>query len=639
MDFFGAQDRARRLSGWLVALFALAVALIVLTVYLAAAVVFLEGGLWSPGLFVATALGVGIIVGTASATRSAGLRSGGGASVAETLGGRALPNDPTDPAERRLLNIVEEMSLAAGVAVPSVYILDGEPGINAFAAGYGPSDAVVAVTKGALDAFTRDEMQGVVAHEFSHIVNRDIRLNIRLTGMIFGILALGLAGRILLRTAHFSGGGRRDGRAAAAILALGLALFVAGYTGVLLGRIIRAAVSRQREYLADAAAVQFTRNPEGLASALRKVGQQGSRLETPAAEEVSHFFFANGLRAGVTARLWGTHPPLTERIRRLDPRGESERAAQAPPPEPGRPAPASGAPEGLPVAGLAGAAPAPRPAAPASRSAPADPRAPVPSRLDLLPAPLRRAVHDPFSAVALTYALMLDRDGDSRGPQRDVLRLALSDPMYREVDRLQPTVDALPSEARLALVDLAAPALRHLSHEQAEKLARVLADVARADRRLSVFEFSLETAVRHRLAATHGAAGHGRGIPVTEVLGDAYVVLSALAHAGQPGAERRVPEAVHAAFRAGLDMLGRRTGRGRQGAPDRPVACTAGEVHLALDRIADADDEARRFVLDACVATVLHDRHVAPDEAHLLRAIATALDVPAPDFLPGFGDG
>jgi Zn-dependent protease with chaperone function len=623
MDFFGAQDRARRLSGWLVALFALAVVLIVGTVYLAIALAWLGGVVWSPGLLAATAAGVGLVVGVSSSVRTAGLRSGGGASVAEMLGGRALPSAPEDPAERRLLNVVEEIALAAGVAVPSVYVLEQEPGINAFAAGYGPSDAVVAVTRGALEAFDRDELQGVVAHEFSHIVNRDIRLNIQLTGLIFGILALGLAGRILLRSAHFSGGARRDGRAAVAVLAVGLTLFVAGYTGVLLGRIIRAAVSRQREYLADAAAVQFTRNPEGLASALRKVGAQGSRLETPAAEEVSHFFFANGLRSGVTARLWGTHPPLEERIQRLDPRGSREvrESPALPPASPADPR----------LAGLAGpaAGPAPRvredpPAAPEEAAA----------RLAALPEALRAAVHDPFSAVALTYALMLDREPGARDPQRDLLRAAVSEPIVREVTRLQPAVDALPGAGRLALVDLAAPALRQLSQGQAEKLATVLADLARADRRLSVFEFSLETAVRHRLAAAHGGAGHGHALPFEAIRSDALVVLSALAHAGQ-----RAPEAVQAAFAGGIEALLREedsSGRRRR-APsrERPVACTAGEVHAALDRLADARDGVRRRVLDACVATVLYDRTVTADEGHLLRAIATALDVPAPEFLPG----
>ena len=268
MDFFGQQERAKRRTGWLVALFAVAVTLIVGMVYLAAALA-LRGPevasagaplqWWDPGLFALVAVGVGAIVGVASGVRVLSLRSGGSA-VAEMMGGRVVSPETSDPDERRLFNVVEEMALASGVPVPVVYVLPDEPAINAFAAGYALEDAVVAVTAGALHDLTRDELQGVVAHEFSHLLNRDSRLNLRLTGLIFGILALGLAGRLLLRGSWHIGGGKRN-QGALIVLAVGLALFLTGYLGVLFGRIIRAAVSRQREVLADAAAVQFTRNP------------------------------------------------------------------------------------------------------------------------------------------------------------------------------------------------------------------------------------------------------------------------------------------------------------------------------------------------------------------------------------------
>src|SRR5262249_52719212 len=231
-----------------------------------------------------------------------------------------VPGTTRDARERRLLSVVEEMACAAGVPVPPVYVLD-EPGINAFAAGYAPGDAVVAVSRGCLEYLTRDELQGVVAHEFSHILNGDMRLNIRLIGLIFGIIALTVLGRILMFSARGgSSSNRRDSQAQGGMVMLGLGLFVLGLVGGFCGRLIQAAVSRQRDYLADASAVQFPRTPDGIAGALKKIGglKEGSRVENPRAGEVGHMFFANAFRGGLVGLL-ATHPPLAERIRRLDP--------------------------------------------------------------------------------------------------------------------------------------------------------------------------------------------------------------------------------------------------------------------------------------------------------------------------------
>ena len=270
-------------------------------------------------------LGVGfavvVLIGGASGTKMLSLRRGGGA-VAEMLGGRLVSEMTDDPHEQRLVNVVSEMAIASGTPVPLIYVLDGEAGINAFAAGHGVEDAAVAVTRGALEQFTRDELQGVIAHEFSHILNRDVRLNTRLTGLLFGILVLSVAGRLLLRGGAHARIGRSNDRGggAGAAVAIGLALMIVGYIGVFFGRLIKQAVSRQREYLADASAVQFTRNPEGLASALKRIAgyADGSIIEAPAAEEVSHFFFADGMRSAFFGKMLSTHPPLEERIRRLD---------------------------------------------------------------------------------------------------------------------------------------------------------------------------------------------------------------------------------------------------------------------------------------------------------------------------------
>ena len=248
--------------------------------------------------------------------------AGGGTVVAERLGGRRVYPNTTDPVERRLLNVVEEMALASGVPVPPVFLLSEEQGINAFAAGYSPSDAVVGVTRGCAQQLTRDQLQGVVAHEFSHILNGDMRLNMRLIGVLHGILLMGLVGRELLRLVGHSGGGRsRRNDGAAPLLLIGLAFMVIGFLGLFIGNLIKAAASRQREFLADASAVQFTRNPEGIAGALKRIGAAvfGSKLASPRAAEASHMYFAEGI-----STLFASHPPLHERISRIDPQWDGK---------------------------------------------------------------------------------------------------------------------------------------------------------------------------------------------------------------------------------------------------------------------------------------------------------------------------
>ncbi|MGH3738724.1 MAG: M48 family metallopeptidase, partial [Micromonosporaceae bacterium] len=334
MDYFERQRQVRRLSQRLVLLFALAVLGIVVAVNLAVVVGFQLYSLPGPQLWSLVAVVSAVtlaVIGACSLVRMLLLRGGGGGKVAQQLGGVRVPEDTTDPALRRLRNVVEEMAIASGVSVPEVYVLEHEPGINAFAAGWSPADAAVAVTRGALQTLNRDELQGVIAHEFSHVVNGDMRLNIRLIGVLFGILALAVVGRFLLY------GSRGRGKSAGAIMLLALALFAAGYVGVFFGRLIKSAVSRQREYLADASAVQFTRQTRGLVGALKKIGgiPTGSTLRNGKVEDVSHMLFGDGLKL---ASMFATHPPLPERIKVLDPTFDprelaalSQRWASAPP--------------------------------------------------------------------------------------------------------------------------------------------------------------------------------------------------------------------------------------------------------------------------------------------------------------------
>ena len=321
MNFFAAQDKARRASKRLVVAYIVATALIVTgvtTIVGFALFMFTNSGFgYTPGQFAAnnsgilgaTALLTTLFIVGASMFKTATLSTGGGA-VARQVGGTLVSADVRDPQRRRLRNVVEEMAISSGVPVPEIYVLEDESGIYAFAAGFAPTDAAVAVTRGALELLDRDELQGVVAHEFSHILNGDMRLNIRLMGVLFGILALSLIGRLIVRGGYHTSivTSRRD-RSAPVILIIGLGLAILGGIGLFFARVIKAGVSRQREYLADASAVQFTRQSRGIANALKKIGgyAHGSNIEAADPEEVSHMLFGSGSKL---SGLFATHPPL-----------------------------------------------------------------------------------------------------------------------------------------------------------------------------------------------------------------------------------------------------------------------------------------------------------------------------------------
>ena len=330
MDFFDAQDRARRASRRLVAAYIVASVLIVAGVTAVVAIAlynFTDAGYGrTPGIFVSeqapllilTAIAATALILGATAYKTAALSSGG-ARVALDMGGTLVPTDVTDPQRKQLRNIVEEMAIASGTPVPEIYVLEAEHGINAFAAGYTPGDAAITVTRGALELLDRDELQGVIGHEFSHILNGDMRLNIRMMGVLFGIMVLALMGRVILRGGYQARlVSSRRGRGAPVVLIIGLGLTLLGAIGVLIARLVKAAISRQRESLADASAVQFTRQTTGLANALKKIGgySGGSYLRAADPEEVSHMLFGEG---APVSSLFATHPPLIERIRALDP--------------------------------------------------------------------------------------------------------------------------------------------------------------------------------------------------------------------------------------------------------------------------------------------------------------------------------
>lgn len=331
-DFFTRQDQAKQKTGRLLFCLFAGLAVLIGTTY--ALIMFIwntvgqgkghdrlaefahEPQWWNAGVFLLVAVFTSLVVLGASTVRTMQLKSGGGAAVAEGLGGREITQGSHDPDERKMLNVVEEMAIAASCPRPRIFVMDGEEGINAFAAGWTPDTAVIGVTRGAIANLSRDELQGVVAHEFSHIVHGDMRINIRLMGLVFGLLALVFIGRVLLEIGWWSRPSRDDkkGDPRAALALIGLVLLVMGWLGALFGQVMQAAISRQREFLADASAVQYTRNPQGLANALKRIGAVGCEVSGARAKEASHMFFG-----GVGSSLFATHPPLEERIRRLDP--------------------------------------------------------------------------------------------------------------------------------------------------------------------------------------------------------------------------------------------------------------------------------------------------------------------------------
>lgn len=642
MDFFERQTKARRRTTLLVVYFALAVFGTIVAVYLAVDLALLVVGYdhsyisgngriyswWNPDIFLCVSLATLVVVGLSSLAKRAELAQGGSA-VATMLGGQLVNPNTTDPAERRLLNVVEEMAIASGTPVPQVYVLP-DPSINAFAAGYSQSDAVIGVTQGCMRLLNRDELQGVIAHEFSHILNGDMRLNIKLTCLVFGILGIATVGRLLLRM-------RSRGKGAGAIQLLGLLLFLIGSIGVFFGRLIQSAISRQREHLADASAVQFTRNPAGLAGALKKIGGliYGSRIASPHASEVCHMFFANGLRSS----LFATHPPLEQRIRALEPDWdgkfiritEADFAALKPtPPIVGKTIqprvitapiqPVKKQPVGVirPEVFL----PAFGNPTPQHIKYAADWRASLPSTV-------QEAVRSPIGASAVIYAMLLSPAETIRKAQLDKLAQVVTHNAHQETIRLWPDVTAATTRAKLPLVDFALPGLRGLSPRQFAEFKRAIKALIEADEEIDLFEFMLQKIVIRHLEP-HFVGARREPIQfysLKPLLPDCTILLSALAHAGHPNREE-----AHFAFKLGWQQL-----RVQSVQPTflPQEESDLEKVDAALTRLAQAVPEIKRRVLTACAFTVSADGMINEPEAELLRAIADTLDCPVPPFIEG----
>jgi Zn-dependent protease with chaperone function len=631
-DFFERQSTARRNTKWLIGAFSLSVIAILVTTFLATAfaVSTAEGG---PDGFAsageipwefpcgATVASLALIAG-GSLFKIAQL-AGGGTGVAERLGGRRVYPNSLEPGERRLLNVVEEMALASGVPVPPVFIMKDEEGINAFAAGFSPSDAVVGVTKGCIDQLSRDQLQGVIAHEFSHILNGDMRLNLRMIGILHGLLILGLVGRELLRIAGRTGG-RGKNNPGAYLLLIGVVMMVLGFLGMFLGNLIKAAISRQREYLADASAVQFTRNPEGIAGALKRIGAAvfGSRLESPRAAELSHMYFAPGVGS-----LFATHPPLAERIRRLEPRWDGKY------PKPLTAASVAAiASEG--AAGFVGEEPALfRPNVPVEVVRNAADQVGNPTEehrryaaelVSAMPPQVVDAAHEPYGARAVIFASLLDLDPGIRAVQLDALQQLTEPGVYGLTLKLIPFVDGLDVRTYLPLVDMSLPALRALTPPQYRAFSQCFIKLVQADKRLGLFEWTL-----HQILLRHLRPQFEKTRPpqivyygLQQLGGPISILLSTLARASQCDE--------HYAFTSGAQMLA-----------EVPLTflpaeeCGLNELQSALETLTKVVAKQRGRLVDAAAAAICADAEVRVEEAELLRGICDMLDCPMPPLLPG----
>lgn len=644
MNFFEHQARAKRNSGRLILLLALAVLClvsltsIVLTLLLQ---VFGEVPAYSAEsrigldwtLIGSIASVVVAVVLLGSLYKNIQLSSGGKA-VAERLGGRLINLAPQSPEERRILNVVEEMAIASGTPVPPVYLLD-DPCINAFAAGLTPQDAVIGITRGAIFLLSRDELQGVIAHEFSHIFHGDMRLNTRLVAVLHGILLLGLIGGQLLDSSSRHGlrlGSSSDrNKSAGVFIAIGAALWVLGYAGTFFGNLIKAAVSRQREFLADAAAVQFTRNDQSIAGALKKIGgyASGSQLHASHAAEFSHMYFGPGIHMALGS-LMATHPPLAERIRRVEPRWDGSFPSVTLPAEAYASASSDNPQADLTehwdaaLSGFSTTTPSYSPhAAEHAIANIGKPQAAhisaARSSLQRLPDALKAAAHRSLDAQALMLGLLLSRDASCQAKQLALLQPRLNPDIAQVLEQLGGELSSLPAELRLPLLELAIPALKQLDPEQFAQLQRHLVLLAQADKVISLMEWSLLRILQRNVQGPRPVDGQYRLIDMPAECG---VLLSALAHAGHTDTE----QAAQALAKACAAL------------PFEPVSLAANSGELktldaALIRLSRLLPLQKPRLLKAMVICITHDGQINAAEAELMRAVADTLDCPMPPLL------
>ncbi len=651
MDFYSRQAQARSQTRWLVVAFIVAILLVVIALDLVLFTAFGFASVDSPGAaplqFVGRNPGVAVfctlavlgVICLSSLFKSVQLRGGGGV-VAHSLGGVRVGRDTNDIKRKRLHNVVEEMAIASGVPMPEIYVLENEMGINAFAAGHTPANAAIAVTQGALDTLSRDELQGIIGHEFSHLLNGDMRLNVQLMGWLFGLFVVALVGRTLLRYAP------RGRRGAAGLVIGAAAVMVLGYVGMFCARLLQAAVSRQRERLADASSVQFTRNPDGLKGALLKVAglPEGSKIVHADTEQAAHMLFAPG-----ASRLLRTHPTLSERIKELDPHFDVKRlpdvAASAL-----KLVPAFDASEladasvfrAVDSAGvsassdIAATQPNAIPAAVASQAV-AEQVGQVETlhikqaqHLRLaLPESLREFVESSGRARALVLALLVSRDAAVREKQFSLLSKSTSVADLAIVRDTLPTAGSLEPMLRLPALLQIFPALRRLPIGERKSLAKLADNLIRADARVDVFEFCLAhllaTLLRDELEAR---TPHGN-VSLAEGDADIQVLFATLATFGSTDARK-----ARMSYEAGMLVV-----MPMHRPPYLAIEDWPRRLSESLKRLEKLQPFAKKAVIEGLVKTIAHDDVLSIEEAELLRTVCAALHCPLPSLLPGLLSG
>ncbi|WP_152206435.1 M48 family metallopeptidase [Marinobacter changyiensis] len=626
--FFDRQARARRNTGWLVVLFILAVTLITLAVCVvgytttkseSTALSFPQWLLSRHGLI--TAFAVVVLIGAGSLVRWRDL-AGGGESVANMVNARLIDPSTSDSDERQLRNIVEEMAIASGVPVPQLYVMDHETGINAFVAGYSPTEAVMVVTHGALTHLNRDELQGVIGHEFSHILNGDMRLNVRLIALLAGILMIGQIGLFLLRGSHRrSFGASRRGKERGLAVALGLALAVIGYIGVFFGRLIQAAVSRQREMLADASSVQFTRNPEGIGGALYKIGLKNSYLDTTShASDVNHMCFGESARMQFS-RLLASHPPVAERIDAIQPgllarlrsRLRDTTTAKsvhlddhAPP---------------VTVTGFARAGS--KPYSQLAGTVSDDGEQYAQGLLEQLPATFRNLLYTRSGAIQLCYALLTYHLSPEERSAR-LNKIEAVSPFSPEADllhKLLPTLSAFEGAMNFPALELATPALKKLDPEEAQKLIQQVYQLIREDGRLSLFEFGLASFLQRHLSTGAARVTPVRYRSYRGVSDSLHLLFSLTARASST-----TPEHARQLYREAMaGFIDSKT----EELPE-PGKVSVRDLRHAFAQLNQLSPLLKPAIIDACGQCVLSDRQITPREYDILRLVADQLDCPMP---------
>jgi Zn-dependent protease with chaperone function len=641
VNFFEHQAIARRQTGRLVVYFLVAVALTVLAVnagiYFFAR--FFAGGAAGNWLWHAWSkqvlIGVLLLIMGGSLLEYLRLRSGGKA-LAEMIGARRIDFATTDPGERQFINVVAEMAIASGVAAPTLYVMDRENGINAFVAGLSLDQTVMVVTAGALEAFDRNELQAVVGHEFSHILNGDMRLNVRLLALLAGILAIGQLGSFLMRIASESSSSRSNRRGGVVhLFFLGLLLWTIGAIGLFFGRLIKAAISRQREFLADASSVQFTRNQDGLAEALLKIKHHAgySWLDNLRAESMSHMCFAESL--GFSS-WFATHPPLDARIGALgkqylvrdrarlremtrQTRTAAEVSALQGEVGPGQGvdlAPLSyvtdtGKPAVSPAAVTLG------PAALLGRAGTVSPRdlASAQALYRRLPPGVLQALETCEGAQALLYALLARQ---SKAPRSELEAFvarherALSERIFS----LMRILDGLDNHFALPLSELALPRLFLMEEVAQRELLARLQGLAQLDGMLSTFEFALLMVLRKQLLPAPRMAR----VSLAQSRPAAAILVAALMRRG--GLEGEKLE------RSYLRLM--RTIFSSP--PSLPPAELTSLPKLAksLQVLAGLALSDRRCVLELAATAVMADADVRLEEYELLRVVAAYMNCPMP---------